>query len=92
MLSIVGILIVIGAVFGGYLMHGGTMAVLMQPSEFLIIWGAALGTLVIATPMPVITRILKNFGRVLKGNPYNRAFRDKPLGYRGCLSALVRSS
>ena len=72
MLSIVGMLIVIGAVFGGYLMHGGTMAVLIQPSEFLIIWGAALGTLVIATPMPVINRLLKNFGRVLKGNPYNR--------------------
>ena len=73
MLAIVGMLIVIGSVFGGYLMHGGTMAVLIQPSEFLIIWGAALGTLVIATPMPVITRLLKNFGRVLKGNLYDRA-------------------
>ena len=37
----------VGSVFGGYLMHGGHMEVLIQPSEFLIIWGAALGTLVI---------------------------------------------
>ena len=73
MLAIVGMLIVIGSVFGGYLMHGGTMAVLIQPSEFLIIWGAALGTLVIATPMPVIKHLLRNFRRVLKGNPYNSA-------------------
>ena len=63
----------VGSVFGGYLMHGGHMAVLIQPSEFLIIWGAALGTLVIATPLPVIMRIMKNLGRVLGGNKYNRA-------------------
>ena len=43
MFSIIGIIVVLGSVFGGYLMHGGEMAVLFQPSEFLIIWGAALG-------------------------------------------------
>ena len=72
MFAILGILIVVGSVFGGYLMHGGHMAVLMQPSEFLIIWGAALGTLVIATPLPVIMRIMKNLGRVLGGNKFTR--------------------
>ncbi len=37
MFAILGILIVVGSVFGGYLMHGGHMEVLIQPSEFLII-------------------------------------------------------
>ncbi len=73
MFSIIGIVIVMGSVFGGYLMHGGDMAVLIQPSEFLIIWGAALGSVVIATPMPVLMRLLKNFGKILGGSRYNKA-------------------
>ena len=72
MLPIIGILIVLGSVFGGYLMHGGHMEVLFQPSEFLIIWGAALGTLIIATPLPVVMKIMKNVGRVVGGNKYDR--------------------
>ena len=73
MFSIIGIVVVLGSVFGGYLMHGGDMAVLIQPSEFLIIWGAALGSVVIATPLPVIMRLLKNFGKILGGSRYNKA-------------------
>ena len=68
MFSIIGIVVVLGSVFGGYLMHGGDMAVLIQPSEFLIIWGAALGSVVIATPMPVLMRLLKHFGKVFEIN------------------------
>ena len=50
MLLIIGILVVIGSVCGGYLMAGGHMMLLMQPSEFVIIGGAALGSLSISTP------------------------------------------
>ena len=73
MFSIIGIVVVLGSVFGGYLMHGGEMAVLIQPSEFLIIWGAALGSVIIATPLPILMRLLKNFGKVLGGSRYNKA-------------------
>ena len=54
MFAIIGIVIVIGAVIGGYLMEHGVLAVLVQPAELLIIGGAALGTLFIANPMPTI--------------------------------------
>jgi chemotaxis protein MotA len=47
--------------------------VLIQPSEFLIIWGAALGSFVIAPPLPVIIRALKGLTRVLSGSPYSKA-------------------
>ena len=40
MLIIVGAVIVLGSVVGGYLMAGGAMGVLMQPSEFVVIGGA----------------------------------------------------
>ena len=46
---------------GGYLMHGGQLLVLNQPSEFVIIGGAALGSLLISTPMVVLKRM---FGQI----------------------------
>src|SRR6185503_15074966 len=58
MLLIVGSLIVIGSVAGGYMMHGGVLEVLWQPSELLIIGGAAFGSLLISTPMPLLMRML----------------------------------
>jgi chemotaxis protein MotA len=61
MLLIVGSLIVIGSVVGGYTAHGGSMLVLYQPSELVIIGGAALGQLVISTPMPVIKAMIGQF-------------------------------
>lgn len=72
MFSIIGIVIVIGAVFGGYLLEHGEIAVLIQPAEFLIIWGAALGTFVIATPLPVMLRTLKGFGKVFSIGTYDK--------------------
>lgn len=72
MVTVIGILIVIVSVFGGFLLHGGDVRVLIQPSEFMIIWGAALGSLIIATPLPVITMIIKNLRKVLGGNKYTK--------------------
>ncbi|HEX3471573.1 MAG TPA: flagellar motor stator protein MotA [Silvibacterium sp.] len=57
MFAIVGILLVFGAVIGGFLIEKGQMAVLMQPAEFLIIVGAGLGTLLIANPMHTLKGI-----------------------------------
>jgi chemotaxis protein MotA len=74
MFSLLGILIVIGAVLGGYLMHHGKLEVLFQPNEFLIIWGAALGSLVISTPVPVLIRLLKGFGKILSAGRYSKEF------------------
>jgi chemotaxis protein MotA len=59
MLMIVGVLVVIGSVVGGYLMAGGHMLVLVQPSEFVIIGGAALGSVLISTPPKVVTKLIK---------------------------------
>jgi chemotaxis protein MotA len=58
MLLIVGALIVIGSVAGGYLMEGGHPLVLNQPSEFLIIGGAAVGSLLIGTPISVVKQLM----------------------------------
>ena len=58
MLVVVGALIVLGSVAGGYLMEGGEPLVLNQPAEFVIIAGASLGSLLIGTPPSVLKRLL----------------------------------
>lgn len=73
MFAIVGFLVVIGAIVGGYLMEHGKLGVLMQPAELVIIGGAALGTLLIANPLPIVIGIFKGMIGVLKGTPYTKA-------------------
>jgi chemotaxis protein MotA len=72
MISIIGVLVVIGAIVGGYLMERGSLLVLLQPAELLIIGGAAVGTMLIANPVPVLVALLKGFAGMLKGDPYNK--------------------
>lgn len=74
MFVIIGILVVIGSVAGGYVMHHGNLLVLYQPSEFIIIGGAALGTLLIANPLHTLKAIIKAMMGSLKGSPYTKAF------------------
>jgi chemotaxis protein MotA len=57
MFVIIGIVVVIGAIMGGYLMEHGPVAVLVQPAELLIIGGAAIGTLLIANPLHILKKI-----------------------------------
>jgi hypothetical protein len=54
MISIVGILVVFGAVIGGFLMEKGKLAVLIQPAELVTIGGAALGTVLVANPIYIL--------------------------------------
>lgn len=74
MFSIVGILVVFGTIIGGFLIEKGKMPVLLQPAELLIIGGSALGTLLVANPLPVVIRIFKSLGSVIGGSRFNSAF------------------
>ena len=74
MFAILGIIAVLGAVMGGYLMGHGKLAVLVQPAELIIIGGAALGTLLIANPLSIVMGIVKGLLSVLKGSKYNKSF------------------
>jgi chemotaxis protein MotA len=74
MLIIVGSVIVLGAVIGGFLMAGGHLEVLIQPSEFVVIGGAAIGSLLISTPMKVLSSLVNQlkgaFGAGTTKNDY----------------------
>ncbi len=72
MFAIIGIVVVFGAVIGGFLMEKGQMAVLLQPAELLIIAGAGAGTLLVANPLRVLQAIVKGLMGVLKGSPFTK--------------------
>lgn len=69
---IFALLFVPGCVFGAYMAHGGEMGVLWQPSEFIIIIGAAVGALFIANPASVLKGIGGGLKTQLKGQPYKK--------------------
>jgi len=73
MISILGIVIVLGAICGGYMMEHGKFAVLFQPAELVIIFGAAVGTVVVANPLPTLIRIGNGLAGVISGNIYTKA-------------------
>jgi chemotaxis protein MotA len=70
--SIIGIVVVFGAVIAGYLMEHGNLKVLVQPAELVVIAGAALGTVLIANPLHIIKSILGGVTGVLKGSPFSK--------------------
>jgi chemotaxis protein MotA len=72
MFSIVGILVVFGAVIGGFLMEKGQLAVLIQPAELVTIGGAALGTLLVANPIHILKGIISGLTAVLGGSPFSK--------------------
>jgi chemotaxis protein MotA len=72
MFAIIGIVIVFGAIIGGFLMEKGNMSVLVQPAELLIIGGAAAGTLLIANPLRIVKAIIGGLLGTLKGSPFTK--------------------
>ncbi len=72
MLFIVGFIVVCAAVIGGYMGGGGHLAVLWQPLEFVIIFGAGIGAFLISNPMNVVKGVGKSFSLLLKGDKYKR--------------------
>lgn len=72
MISIVGIVVVFGAVIGGFLMEKGQLAVLIQPAELVTIGGAALGTLIVANPVYVLKAIMGGLMGIIKGSPFTK--------------------
>src|SRR5215469_15488982 len=70
MFAIIGIVVVFGAVVGGYLMEHGKLLVLVQPAELLIIGMAAVGTLLIGNPLHILKKIGAGLGGVFKGSKF----------------------
>ena len=74
MTLIVGMLIVVGCVVGGFMANGGVLLALWQPYEVLIIAGGAFGAFVIANPMHTVKTVFGKLPKLLGGGGFNKAF------------------
>jgi chemotaxis protein MotA len=73
MIIIIGALVVVFCVFGGFVFGGGHLMVLIHPNELMIIGGGALGALLIMSPIKVLKEIVSGMSLCLKGAPHSRA-------------------
>src|SRR5271163_2381386 len=72
MFVIIGIVVVFGAVVGGYLMEHGNLKVLVQPAELVVLGGAAIGTLLIANPLHILKAVAGGVTGVFGGSKYDK--------------------
>ena len=72
MFAIIGILVVFGAIAGGYLMEHGNIRVLLQPAELIIIGGAGIGTVLVANPLYILKKIAGGIPGVLTGSKFTK--------------------
>lgn len=71
---ILGIIVVLGCVIGGFAVHGGNPLALMSPVEILIICGASFGAMIIGNPLSVTMGVIKSGGALLTPSKYNKVF------------------
>jgi chemotaxis protein MotA len=79
MFVIIGIVVVFGSVMLGYILHGGKIAVLIQPTEIIIIFGAAIGAMVISAGPPVLKSLVNQILATMKPPHVNKEFYTKLL-------------
>jgi len=84
MIAILGILVVLGCVGSGYWVAGGKFAILAQPAEMLVIGGAALGALLIASTKTSLKLVALHIKDVFSAKHYDTA------DYTEVLSLLAR--
>ena len=76
MFIFIGIAVVLGGVLTGYVLEGGHILALNQPLELLIIGGAALGAMLISTPLNVMKGIIGQLKSVMSGGYVKKDYLD----------------
>lgn len=87
MTILLGLIVTLVCMLGGFMAMGGHIDVIWQPFEFVIILGASLGTFIVANPMKVI----KDVGVGLKEATVNAApKKEEFLEVLGCMFVMMR--
>src|SRR5258706_5313814 len=73
MFALIGVLVVIGAVLGGFTMAGGKIPALIHLSEIVVIVGTALGTVITSTPPATLKALSGKMLGLIKPSAYSRA-------------------
>ena len=79
MIGLIGIVVIFVMVFGGYILAGGKLAIILKslPFEMMMIGGAAIGAFAISNDMTAIKHTMKDLGKVFKGPQWKHSdYRD----------------
>lgn len=84
MFGIIGIVVILVMVFGGFLLHGGNLTPILEamPFEMIMIGGAAVGAFLLSNDLAAVKQTLRDVGKVFKGPTW------KPGDYRDLLCLL----
>jgi chemotaxis protein MotA len=75
MFVIIGYVVALGCIFGGFIIHGGNIMVVIHalPTEIMVIGGGALGAFIVNNQPKVLKATLKAVPSALKGSKYTKA-------------------
>ena len=90
MFVIIGIVVVLGSVIGGYVLEHGNMALLFQPIELLIIGGAAVGAFLISSPSKVVGMVIKTVPKVFSAKAASKGEYLEVLGILNAIFTKMR--
>ncbi|MEW6678710.1 MAG: flagellar motor stator protein MotA [Pseudomonadota bacterium] len=90
MFVIIGWVIVMGSIFGGYVLAGGHLGGLWQPLEVLMIAGGAIGAFVAANSMPAIKHTMGGVAGCFKGSKFTKTYYMELMGLLFELLAKAR--
>jgi chemotaxis protein MotA len=80
MTLVIGYLVILFCVFGGFALSGGHLAAIFQPLELLIICGAAFGAFITANTGASLKAVLKSLPLLFKGQQSGRLLFSQLLG------------
>ncbi|MGE3304192.1 MAG: flagellar motor stator protein MotA [Hyphomonadaceae bacterium] len=93
MVQIIGIVVVFAMVFGGYMLAGGHMEVILHalPHEMIVIGGAAVGQLLIANDLGTVKGLAGDFGKLMSGPKWKKQDYQDLLSLLFALTKLVKA-
>jgi chemotaxis protein MotA len=90
MFVIIGWVVALGCIFGAYVVIGGHIAALVQPTKFIMIFGGALGAFIAANNAHALKHTLSGLASCFKGSKYTKAFYMELIGLLFELLAKAR--
>ncbi|MBS1190274.1 MAG: motA [Rhodocyclaceae bacterium] len=79
MQQLIGFAVVLGCVFGGFMLGGGILHVIWQPVELLIIVGAGVGAIILGNPRHVINEMLRQLRQIVVQRKQGSEFQRQQL-------------
>ncbi|MGC6096701.1 flagellar motor stator protein MotA [Citrobacter portucalensis] len=79
MQKLFGVFIIIACVVGGFIHSGGRISSFWQPGEIIIIIGAAIGSMVLANPRPILVEMWRQFCGILRKDEHTHEYQRQLL-------------